>query len=75
MVNQSKNAQHIVIVGGGLAGLSAAEWLLRQEAPPKITIIESTGRLGGVIETVSQGNGSWNVRRIVSFLYVPKELS
>ena len=55
MVNQSKNKQHIVIVGGGLAGLSAAEWLLRQEAPPKITIIESTGRLGGVIETVSQG--------------------
>ena len=54
MVNQSKNEQHIVIVGGGLAGLSAAEWLLRQETPPKITIIESTDRLGGVIETVSQ---------------------
>jgi len=52
MVNQSKNEQHIVIVGGGLAGLSAAEWLLRQETPPKITIIESTDRLGGVIETV-----------------------
>jgi len=72
MVNQSKNEQHIVIVGGGLAGLSAAEWLLRQEAPPKITIIESTGRLGGVIETVSQGE--WLMERSAdSFLSVRPE--
>ncbi|MEO2040356.1 MAG: protoporphyrinogen oxidase [Pirellulales bacterium] len=72
MVNQSKNKQHIVIVGGGLAGLSAAEWLLRQETPPKITIIESTDRLGGVIETVSQGE--WLIERSAdSFLSVRPE--
>lgn len=72
MINQSKNEQHIVIVGGGLAGLSAAEWLLRQEAPPKITIIESTDRLGGVIETVS--HGEWLIERSAdSFLSVRPE--
>ena len=72
MVNQSKNEQHIVIVGGGLAGLSAAEWLLRQETPPKITIIESTDRLGGVIGTVS--HGEWLIERSAdSFLSVRPE--
>ena len=72
MVKQLNNEQHIVIIGGGLAGLSAAEWLLRQEVPPKITIIESTGRLGGVIETVSQGE--WLIERSAdSFLSVRPE--
>jgi len=69
MVNRSKNKQHIVIIGGGLAGLSAAEWLLRQELPPKVTIVESSDRLGGVIETVSQGE--WLIERSAdSFLSV-----
>ena len=72
MVKQLNNEQHIVIIGGGLAGLSAAEWLLRQEVPPTITIIESTGRLGGVIETVSQGE--WLIERSAdSFLSVRPE--
>lgn len=72
MVNRSKNKQHIVIIGGGLAGLSAAEWLLRQELPPKVTIVESSDRLGGVIETVSQGE--WLIERSAdSFLSVRPE--
>ncbi|MDO7682542.1 MAG: protoporphyrinogen oxidase [Pirellulales bacterium] len=72
MVNRSKNKQHIVIIGGGLAGLSAAEWLLQQKLPPKITIVESSDRLGGVIETVNQGE--WLIERSAdSFLSVRPE--
>ena len=72
MVNRSKNKQHIVIIGGGLAGLSAAEWLLRQKLPPKVTIVESSDRLGGVIETVNQGE--WLIERSAdSFLSVRPE--
>ena len=54
MVNQLKNQQHIIIVGGGLAGLSAAEWLLRQTPSLRVTIVESAHRLGGVIQTVNR---------------------
>ena len=61
MVKQVKNQQHIIIVGGGLAGLSAAEWLLRKTPSLRVTIIESTHRLGGVIQTVSQEG--WLIER------------
>ena len=72
MVNHSKNQQHIIIVGGGLAGLSAAEWLLRQSPTPRVTIVESAHRLGGVIETVSREG--WLIERSAdSFLSVRPE--
>ena len=72
MVNHSKNQQHVMIVGGGLAGLSAAEWLLRQTPTPRITIVESAHRLGGVIETVSREG--WLIERSAdSFLSVRPE--
>ena len=73
MVNHSKNQQHIIIVGGGLAGLSAAEWLLRQSPTPRVTIVESSHRLGGVIETVSREG--WLIERSAdSFLSVRPEV-
>ncbi len=72
MLNHLKNQQHVMIVGGGLAGLSAAEWLLRQTPTPRITIVESTHRLGGVIETVSREG--WLIERSAdSFLSVRPE--
>ncbi len=72
MVNLPKNQQHVMIVGGGLAGLSAAEWLLRQTPTPRITIVESTHRLGGVVETVSREG--WLIERSAdSFLSVRPE--
>ncbi|MBT6919634.1 MAG: protoporphyrinogen oxidase [Planctomycetaceae bacterium] len=72
MVNHSKKQQHVMIVGGGLAGLSAAEWLLRQTPAPRITIVESAHRLGGVIETVAREG--WLIERAAdSFLSVRPE--
>ena len=38
---------HLVIVGGGLAGLAAAVALVESSAPIQITLVESRPRLGG----------------------------
>ena len=38
---------HLVIVGGGLAGLASAVALAQSPTPPRITLIESRPRLGG----------------------------
>lgn len=51
--------RHAVIVGGGLAGLAAAESL--QDGGWRVTLIEPSGRCGGVIETVSRDG--WLVER------------
>ena len=42
---------HVVIVGGGITGLSAAYRLQTHAAPVAVTLLESTGRLGGRIHT------------------------
>jgi len=62
--------QHVIVVGGGLAGLAAAEALVASASPPagslkatafSVTLIEPTGRLGGVLATVRKGG--WLVER------------
>ena len=49
---------HIVIVGGGIAGLAAAHRLVElsreRERPLRFTLLEAGRRLGGVIETERQ---------------------
>lgn len=56
---------HVIIVGGGLAGLAAAEHVLRgaagHDAPPAVTVVEPTGRAGGVIDSVHRDG--WVVER------------
>ncbi|MBR2570228.1 MAG: FAD-dependent oxidoreductase, partial [Paenibacillus sp.] len=48
--------QDIVIVGGGLTGLSAAYYAWSKAAAsgkmPRIAIVEQSGRLGGKIDTL-----------------------
>lgn len=63
--------QHVVVIGGGLAGLAAAEAILT--APScRVTVVESTGRPGGVIATVQRDG--WLVERSAdSFLAVRPE--
>ncbi len=59
----SDASSHVVIIGGGLAGLAAAEAAV-DAGPPgrRVTIIEASGRFGGVLGTVRHGDG-WLVER------------
>ncbi|TDO45326.1 oxygen-dependent protoporphyrinogen oxidase [Kribbella sp. VKM Ac-2527] len=41
------NARSVVVVGGGISGLSAAHALATGPNPPRITVLESSPRLGG----------------------------
>ena len=48
----------IAIVGGGIAGITAAYELVklaRAGAPVEATLFESSSRLGGIVETVREG--------------------
>jgi oxygen-dependent protoporphyrinogen oxidase len=52
-------AERVVVVGGGVAGLAAA-WELTGGAeaqldPPEVVVLESSGRLGGALRTMSFG--------------------
>lgn len=42
--------KHVVVVGAGIAGLATAHHLLKQSSPPRVTIVESSDRVGGVIQ-------------------------
>ena len=44
-------SDHVVVIGGGISGLAAAEYLSRQEPPPRLTLLEASPRLGGHIRT------------------------
>ncbi|XP_035850175.1 L-amino-acid oxidase-like [Sander lucioperca] len=50
-------SHHVVIVGAGMAGLTAAKLL--QDAGHKVTIIESSGRVGGWVETYRNEEEGW----------------
>jgi squalene-associated FAD-dependent desaturase len=54
MVN-SHGQQHVVVVGGGLAGLAATIWLA--ELGYATTLVESNGALGGRTIGVTSGHG------------------
>ena len=44
-------SDHVVIIGGGISGLAAAEHLSRQEPQLRLTLLEASPRLGGHIRT------------------------
>ena len=52
-------SRHIVIIGGGISGLSTAYYLLQAanqgRSSLKITLLESRQRFGGVIQTLREG--------------------
>ena len=41
----------VVVVGGGLAGLSAARTLVQHDTSLRVTLLEANSRLGGRVET------------------------
>lgn len=49
--------KRVAIVGGGVAGLTAAYEMARnlQEEPVQVVLFESSTRLGGIVETVREG--------------------
>ncbi|KAJ8280601.1 hypothetical protein GJAV_G00056730 [Gymnothorax javanicus] len=65
----AKTPHHIAIVGGGIAGLTAAHFL--EGAGHKVTIVEASGRIGGRVETYRDKRGGWyaefGAMRIPSF--------
>lgn len=42
---------HVIVIGGGISGLAAAERLARIPRPPHITLLEAASSLGGCIGT------------------------
>ncbi|XP_026221772.1 L-amino-acid oxidase [Anabas testudineus] len=65
----TKTPRHIAIVGGGIAGLTAAKLL--EDAGHKVTIIEASNRIGGRVETFRNRREGWyaevGAMRIPSF--------
>ena len=44
---------HIAVLGGGISGLTTAYFLRRANRNIRVTLIESSSRFGGWLETVS----------------------
>ena len=42
---------HVVVIGGGISGLAAAEELLRADTRLRVTLLEAAPILGGIIQT------------------------
>nr|XP_015807640.2 L-amino-acid oxidase [Nothobranchius furzeri] len=61
--------QHIAVIGGGMAGLTAAKVL--EDAGHKVTIVEASSRIGGRVETFRNRREGWyaevGAMRIPSF--------
>jgi oxygen-dependent protoporphyrinogen oxidase len=56
---QPKKKQHVAVLGGGITGLSAVHYLLREFPNAEITLYEGSDRLGGWLHSkqVDVGNG------------------
>jgi protoporphyrinogen/coproporphyrinogen III oxidase len=54
-------AQRAIVIGGGLAGMAAAESLAAAVRPCRVTLIEPDEKLGGVLRTVRRDG--WLVER------------
>lgn len=52
---------HVVVVGGGVSGLSAAEHVVRTHRGATVTVVEATARLGGMVHTERTGEYTYEV--------------
>ncbi|KAG7479145.1 hypothetical protein JOB18_019147 [Solea senegalensis] len=65
----TRTPRHVAVIGGGIAGLTAAKFL--EDAGHKVTIIEASDRIGGRVETFRNRKEGWyaevGAMRIPSF--------
>ncbi|MDD5757849.1 MAG: protoporphyrinogen oxidase [Desulfobulbaceae bacterium] len=56
-----ENTYDVIIIGGGLSGLSAAHFLRKMAPERKVLIVEKSARVGGAIQTFKQAGfqGEW----------------
>ncbi|XP_027029761.1 L-amino-acid oxidase [Tachysurus fulvidraco] len=68
----AKTPHRVAIIGGGIAGLTAAKYL--EDAGHKVTLIEASGRIGGRITTYRNKEEDWyaefGAMRIPSFHWI-----
>ena len=62
----TKEQQHVVVVGAGLAGLSCASHLARRGC--KVTVLEARDRLGGRVFTLRDWQGDYHVEGGAEFI-------
>ncbi len=55
------HAPHVVVVGGGVSGLAAAERVLRADPAARVTVLEAADRLGGMIHTERVGAFTYEI--------------
>jgi oxygen-dependent protoporphyrinogen oxidase len=61
---QRSTPRHVIVIGAGMAGLAAAEAAsgdMAADGKPRVTVVESSGRAGGVLATVRRDG--WLVER------------
>ena len=51
---QAPRRVRVAIVGGGISGLAAAQWLHERAPHLDLTLLEACGRLGGILQTTAR---------------------
>jgi 2,4-dienoyl-CoA reductase-like NADH-dependent reductase (Old Yellow Enzyme family)/thioredoxin reductase len=65
-IQEPEASRRVVVVGGGPGGMMAA--ITAAERGHKVTLLEKSGALGGLLKTIDQEPAKWEVKRYKDFL-------
>jgi 2,4-dienoyl-CoA reductase-like NADH-dependent reductase (Old Yellow Enzyme family)/thioredoxin reductase len=65
-IQEPEASRRVVVVGGGPGGMMAA--ITAAERGHKVTLLEKSGALGGLLKTMDQAPAKWEVKRYKDFL-------